>query len=334
MKVITSNWRDEALQLPLADLKKIYEHKKKMRKLSTSTPFVFSLCAILAATIAYLLMNVSNIASKGQLALFFTAVAISVVALIWRYIIAFSTKEKKGSNIVLIISAVELVLQVVLSHYLSTWIYLAFSILISIYLILIRPYVIQADRDIDFLRSMPTFPFNERISSQMFEVAEQKRKMQLIESAKGNIYSDNAEQIFEMPVPEPPQYEKGDTPEDYLQRKHMYIDGKFTKTSLTDEEYDRQEDELYERRMFTDRKKKAEGLPIAPEAIPDDGTLQNMDYNERHQPNADEIVISQDVFAEDFERLERKLKQPKEDDIKVSDDVQLEDFDFSDRQEQ
>ncbi len=182
MEVIKSNWRDEALQLPLADLKKIYEHKKKMRKLSTSTPFVFSLCAILAATIAYLLMNVSNIASKGQLALFFTAVAISVVALIWRYIIAFSTKEKKGSNIVLIISAVELVLQVVLSHYLSTWIYLAFSILISIYLILIRPYVIQADRDIDFLRSMPTFPFNERISSQMFEVAEQKRKMQLIRS--------------------------------------------------------------------------------------------------------------------------------------------------------
>jgi hypothetical protein len=276
-------------------------------------------------------MNVSNIASKGQLALFFTAVAISVVALIWRYIIAFSTKEKKGSNIVLIISAVELVLQVVLSHYLSTWIYLAFSILISIYLILIRPYVIQADRDIDFLRSMPTFPFNERISSQMFEVAEQKRKMQLIESAKGNIYSDNAEQIFEMPVPEPPQYEKGDTPEDYLQRKHMYIDGKFTKTSLTDDEFDRQEDELYERRMFTDRKKKAEGLPIAPEAIPDEGTLQNMDYNERHQPNADEIVISQDVFAEDFEQLERKIKQPKEDDIKVSDDVQLEDFDFSDR---
>ena len=276
-------------------------------------------------------MNVSNIASKGQLALFFTAVAISVVALIWRYIIAFSTKEKKGSNIVLIISAVELVLQVVLSHYLSTWIYLAFSILISIYLILIRPYVIQADRDIDFLRSMPTFPFNERISSQMFEVAEQKRKMQLIESAKGNIYSDNAEQIFEMPVPEPPQYEKGDTPEDYLQRKHMYIDGKFTKTSLTDEEYDRQEDELYERRMFTDRKKKAEGLPIAPEAIPDDGTLQNMDYNERHQPNADEIVISQDVFAEDFEQLERKKVQPKEEDIVLGDQVQLEDFDFSDR---
>jgi hypothetical protein len=276
-------------------------------------------------------MNVSDIASKGQLALFFTAVAISVAALIWRYIIAFSTKEKKGSNIVLIISAVELVLQVVLSHYLSTWSYLAFSILISIYLILIRPYVIQADRDIDFLRSMPTFPFNERISSQMFEVVEQKRKIQLIESAKGNIYSDNAEQIFEMPVPEPPQYEKGDTPEDYLQRKHMYIDGKFTKTSLTDEEYDRQEDELYERRMFTDRKKKAEGLPIAPEAIPDDGTLQNMNYNERHQPNADEIVISQDVFAEDFEQLERKKVQPKEDDIKVSDDVQLEDFDFSDR---
>ena len=59
-----------------------------------------------------------------------------------------------------------------------------------------------------------------------------------------------------------------------------------------------------------------------------------MDYNERHQPNADEIVISQDVFAEDFERLERKPKQPKEEDIKMSGDVQLEDFDFSHRQEQ
>lgn len=331
MKVIKSNWRDEALQLPLADLKKIYEHKKKMRKLSTSTPFVFSLCAILAATIAYLLMNVSNIASKGQLALFFTAVAISVVALIWRYIIAFSTKEKKGSNIVLIISAVELVLQMVLSHYLSTWIYLAFSILISIYLILIRPYVIQADRDIDFLRSMPTFPFNERISSQMFEVAEQKRKMQLIESAKGNIYSSNADQIFNMPKPEETLHEKGDTPEDYLQRKHIYIDGKFTKTSLTDDEFDRQDDELYERRMFMEKRQKAEGAPAAPEELPDEGTLQNMDYEERFKPDADAIVISQDVFAEDFEQLERKKVQPKEEDIVLGDQVQLEDFDFSGR---
>ena len=331
MKVIKSNWRDEALQLPLADLKKIYEHKKKMRKLSTSTPFVFSLCAILAATIAYLLMNVSNIASKGQLALFFTAAAISVVALIWRYIIAFSTKEKKGSNIVLIISAVELVLQMVLSHYLSTWIYLAFSILISIYLILIRPYVIQADRDIDFLRSMPTFPFNERISSQMFEVAEQKRKMQLIESAKGNIYSSNADQIFNMPKPEETLHEKGDTPEDYLQRKHIYIDGKFTKTSLTDDEFDRQDDELYQRRMFMEKRQKAEGAPAAPEELPDEGTLQNMDYEERFKPDADAIVISQDVFAEDFEQLERKKVQPKEEDIVLGDQVQLEDFDFSGR---
>ncbi|MBQ1535688.1 MAG: hypothetical protein IIZ62_03550, partial [Ruminococcus sp.] len=178
---------------------------------------------------------------------------------------------------------------------------------------------------------MPTFPFNERISSQMFEVAEQKRKMQLIESAKGNIYSSNADQIFNMPKPEETLHEKGDTPEDYLQRKHIYIDGKFTKTSLTDDEFDRQDDELYERRMFMEKRQKAEGAPAAPEELPDEGTLQNMDYEERFKPDADAIVISQDVFAEDFEQLERKKVQPKEEDIVLGDQVQLEDFDFSDR---
>ena len=45
-------------------------------------------------------------------------------------------------------------------------------------------------------------------------------------------------------------------------------------------------------------------------------------------------VVFVPVFAEDFERLERKPKQPKEEDIKMSGDVQLEDFDFSHRQEQ
>ena len=172
----------------------------------------------------------------------------------------------------------------------------------------VRPYVRRLDDDIAFLRAMPTFPFNERVSGQMINVAEQKRKLQLIESAKGNIYSDNAEQIFDKPVPEPPQYEKGDTPEDYLQRKHMYIDGKFTKTSLTDEEYDRQEDELYERRMFTDRAKKAEGLPIAPEAIPDDGRLQEFDFTDHNKLN-ETYLISDDVFTEDFEQIQ-KTKPP------------------------
>ena len=333
MKVISSDWREEALQLPLADLKTIYESKKRMRKLTTGVFFVFMIGIMLVSTVVYLLRDVSLLAVTGSVALFLTAAAISFASLIWRYVIAFSTKEKKGSNIVLIISALELVIQVILFCFIPTWIYLAFSVVISLYLILIRLYVIQVDRDIEFLRSMPTFPFNERVSSQMFEVAHQQRKMQLIESAKGNIYSENAEQVFEVPIPGQPSYEKGDTPEDYLQRTKTYIDGKMIVTSLTDDEFARQDDTDY-RLLYRDMDKNKNAPVPAPQELPDDGTLQNMDYNERHQPNADEIVISQDVFAEDFERLERKPKQPKEEDIKMSGDVQLEDFDFSHRQEQ
>ena len=43
------NWRDEALQMPLEDLKKIYDKKKKYRTLTTSVPFMIALLVILAA---------------------------------------------------------------------------------------------------------------------------------------------------------------------------------------------------------------------------------------------------------------------------------------------
>ena len=322
------SWRDEALQMPLADLKKIYERKKSIRKLTTSVPFMLALLVLLAAN--YLVIFGAGFTARMPV-WFAVGGLVSLAAMFLRFFLGFSYNGAKASNMVLIVSGSDLLIQILIGLCCSNILYLAASVIFSAYVIMLRPFVLSLDDDIAFLRAMPTFPFNGRVSDQMINIAEQKRKIQLIESAKGNIYSYNAEQIFDKPVPEPPQYEKGDTPEDYLQRKHMYINGKMTKTSLTDEEYDRQEDELYERRMFTDRKKKAEGLPIAPEAIPDEGTLQNMDYNERHQPNADEIVISQDVFAEDFEQLERKKVQPKEEDIVLGDQVQLEDFDFSDR---
>ncbi|MBQ8121040.1 MAG: hypothetical protein IJ172_09745, partial [Ruminococcus sp.] len=139
--------------------------------------------------------------------------------------------------------------------------------------------------------------------------------------------SDNAEQIFDMPLPEPPQYEKGDTPEDYLQRKHMYIDGKFTKTSLTDEEFDRQDDELYERRMFTDRKKKREMAVPAPKPIEDDGRLQEFDFTEHGRLN-ETYIVSSDVFTDEFDRT-AYAEPPTPDNYVISDDLIIEDMQYT-----
>ncbi len=219
-----TDWREEALQLPLADLKKIYEHTRKMRKLMTSVLFMLLLGVITGGTFFYLYANFPLLLVEGSFTYFVISAAFSFVFLIWRYFVAFSFNGKGSSNAVLIISAVDLAIQAALFFVVPTPIYIIVAIITPIYLVLIRPYVIQADNDIAFLRAMPTFPFNERVSGHMIEVAEYKRKIQLIESAKGNIYSDNAEQIFDMPLPEPPQYEKGDTPEDYLQRRQVHQD--------------------------------------------------------------------------------------------------------------
>lgn len=324
-----TDWRDEALQLPLADLKKIYENKKRMRTLTTSIPFMLALFVLLASVVVTLFGGAFTAVMPVW---FLLAAIVSIMAMFLRFFLGFSYNGVRGNNLVLIVSGADLVLQIVLSLLCANYLYLGLSVIFSAYVILLRPYVLSLDSDIDFLRAMPTFPFNGRVSDQMINVAEHKRKIQLIESAKGNIYSDNAEQIFDKPVPEAPQYEKGDTPEDYLQRKHMYIQGKYTKTSLTDEEYDRQEDELYERRMFTDKKKKQEGLPIEPEELPDDGRLQEFDFTDHSKLN-ETYIISKDVFTEDFERIQ-KTKTTAADDIVLSDDVMIEDFDFSQKEAQ
>ncbi len=322
-----TDWREEALQLPLADLKKIYEHTRKMRKLMTSVLFMLLLGVITGGTFFYLYANFPLLLVEGSFTYFVISAAFSFVFLIWRYFVAFSFNGKGSSNAVLIISAVDLAIQAALFFVVPTPIYIIVAIITPIYLVLIRPYVIQADNDIAFLRAMPTFPFNERVSGHMIEVAEYKRKIQLIESAKGNIYSDNAEQIFDMPLPEPPQYEKGDTPEDYLQRKHMYIDGKFTKTSLTDEEFDRQDDELYERRMFTDRKKKREMAVPAPKPIEDDGRLQEFDFTEHGRLN-ETYIVSSDVFTDEFDRT-AYAEPPTPDNYVISDDLIIEDMQYT-----
>jgi hypothetical protein len=246
-----------------------------------------------------------------------------------RFFFGFTYNGAKANNMVLIVSGADLLIQFAISFCCSNLLYSALSVIFSGYVILLRPYVLSLDSDIAFLRSMPTFPFNGRVSDQMINVAEHKRKLQLIESAKGNIYSDNAEQIFDMPMPEMPQYEKGDTPEDYLQRKHMYIDGKFTRTSLTDEEYDRQDDELYERRMFTDKQKKAAPV-LTPKPIEDDGRLQEFDFTDHSKLN-ETYLVSQDVFTEDLEQIPRNKKVLKDEDIVLAEGITADDFDFSER---
>ncbi len=321
------SWRDEALQMPLADLKKIYERKKSIRKLTTSVPFMLALLVLLAAN--YLVIFGAGFTARMPV-WFAVGGLVSLAAMFLRFFLGFSYNGPKASNLVLIVSGADLLIQIILSMCCHNYLYLFASVIFSVYVILLRPVVLSLDDDIAFLRAMPTFPFNGRVSDQMINIAEQKRKIQLIESAKGNIYSYNAEQIFDKPVPEPPQYEKGDTPEDYLQRKHMYIDGKFTKTSLTDEEYDRQDDELYERRMYTDKQKKAAPV-LTPQPIEDDGRLQEFDFTDHGKLN-ENYLISKDVFADEFDRT--SIKKPKVEDIELSDDIKLEDFDFSERSEQ
>ena len=326
MGSIPKDWRDEAYTLPLADLKRIYDKKKNIRTLTTSIPFMIALMILFAAN--YLVIFGAGLTARLP-AWFILAGLISIIAMFLRFFFGFTYNGAKANNMVLIVSGADLLIQFAISFCCSNLLYSALSVIFSGYVILLRPYVLSLDSDIAFLRAMPTFPFNGRVSDQMINVAEQKRKIQLIESAKGNIYSDNAEQIFDMPMPEMPQYEKGDTPEDYLQRKHMYIDGKFTRTSLTDEEYDRQDDELYERRMFTDKQKKAAPV-LTPKPIEDDGRLQEFDFTDHSKLN-ETYLVSQDVFTEDLEQIPRNKKVLKDEDIVLAEGITADDFDFSER---
>ena len=326
MGSIPKDWRDEAYTLPLADLKRIYDKKKNIRTLTTSIPFMIALIILFAAN--YLVIFGAGLTARLP-AWFILAGLISIIAMFLRFFFGFTYNGAKANNMVLIVSGTDLLIQFAISFCCSNLLYSALSVIFSGYVILLRPYVLSLDSDIAFLRAMPTFPFNGRVSDQMINVAEQKRKIQLIESAKGNIYSDNAEQIFDMPMPEMPQYEKGDTPEDYLQRKHMYIQGKFTRTSLTDEEYDRQDDELYERRMFTDKQKKAAPV-LTPKPIEDDGRLQEFDFTDHSKLN-ETYLVSQDVFTEDLEQIPRNKKVLKDEDIVLAEGITADDFDFSER---
>ena len=328
MGSIPKDWRDEAYTLPLADLKRIYDKKKNIRTLTTSIPFMIALMILFAAN--YLVIFGAGLTARLP-AWFILAGLISIIAMFLRFFFGFTYNGAKANNMVLIVSGTDLLIQFAISFCCSNLLYSALSVIFSGYVILLRPYVLSLDSDIAFLRAMPTFPFNGRVSDQMINVAEQKRKIQLIESAKGNIYSDNAEQIFDKPVPEMPQYEKGDTPEDYLQRKQFYVDGKYTRTSLTDEEYDRQEDELYERRMFTDKQKKSQPV-IAPQPIEDDGRLQEFDFTDHSKLN-ETYLVSSDVFTDEFDGTPL-IEPPKPDDYVISDDLVIEDMDYTEQTEQ
>jgi hypothetical protein len=317
------NWRDEALQMPLADLSRTYKRLKTKRMLITTIPIYIAMLVMFIYALAGWVSMASFLYSAGRFT-FSIASAWDVIVGILCCCVLIAYHGKPANNIALWLLTSYTLIMLLFDTSISI-----FTLITYVYLVAVRLPMAQIDEDIAFLRAMPTFPFNERVSGHMIEVAEYKRKKQLIESAKGNIYSDNAEQIFDKPVPEPPQYEKGNTPEDYLQRKHMYIDGKFTKTSLTDEEYDRQEDELYERRMFTDKQKKAAPV-LTPKPIEDDGRLQEFDFTDHSKLN-ETYLVSQDVFTEDLEQIPRNKKVLKDEDIVLAEGITADDFDFSER---
>ena len=318
-----TNWRDEALQLPLEDLSRIYKRLKNKRTVITSIPIFFSVFVLIGYCIAGYGAYAAYMLSAGR-GIINIASAWDFIAVIFCSCILLAYQGKQGNNVALIaLTAYAAVSSIFIMR-------LSLAVLgMYIYILAVRIPLAGIDKDIEFMRAMPTFPFNGRVSDQMINVAEYKRKKQLIESAKGNIYSDNAEQIFDKPVPEPPQYEKGDTPDDYLQRKQFYVNGKYTKTSLTDEEYDRQDDELYERKIFTDKLKKLEKPPVF-EEIEDDGRLQEFDFTDHGKLN-ETYIISEDVYTEDFESIQKTAEALKAEDIPLSDDVQIEEFDFSER---
>ena len=75
-------------------------------------------------------------------------------------------------------------------------------------------------------------------------------------------------------------------------------------------------------------------MPIAPQEIQDDGRLQEFDYTLQDQPKKEDIQISEDVYTEDFGRVQMTADAPSEEDIVLADDIQLEEFDFSERPQQ
>lgn len=320
------SWREEAKQLPLTDLKKIYKRLNNKRVLITTTPIFISVLIMFIYAIAGWASTALFLYSGGKFT-FSVASAWDVIVGILCCCVLIAYHGKPANNIALWLLTSYTLIMLLFDTSISIY-----SLIMYVFLAAVRLPMAQIDEDIAFLRAMPTFPFNERVSGHMIEVAEYKRKKQIIESAKGNIYSDNAEQIFDMPIPEPPQYEKGDTPKDYLQRKHMYIDGKFTKTSLTDEEYDRQDDELYAHHIYRDKRKKAEGLPIAPQEIQDDGRLQEFDFTDHNKMN-ETYVISEDVFADDFD-CTPLVEAQKPDDYVISDELKIEDMSYTETIEQ
>lgn len=317
------NWRDEALQMPLADLSRTYKRLKTKRMLITTIPIYIAMLVMFIYALAGWASMASFLYSAGRFT-FSIASAWDVIVSILCCCVLIAYHGKPANNIALWVLTSYTLIMLLFDTSISI-----FTLITYVYLVAVRLPMAQIDDDIAFLRAMPTFPFNGRVSDQMINVAEQKRKMQLIESAKGNIYSDNAEQIFDKPVPEPPQYEKGDTPEDYLQRKHMYIDGKFTKTSLTDEEYDRQDDELYERKIFTDKLKKQEKPPVF-EEIEDDGRLQEFDFTDHSKLN-ETYIVSNDVYVDDFDGTPT-IQPTMPDDYKISDDLIIEDMEYTEQQ--
>lgn len=285
------------MQMPLADLRNIYDGLRRKRVLFTTIPIFLAIASLFIYGVVGYISYYLFMMTQGQGGFKVSVVgALDIVAMMFCCFILIAYHGKPANNIALWLLTSYMLITLLFNTEVSVMILLTY-----IFLVAVRLPMAQIDEDIDFLRSMPTFPFNERVSSHMIEVAEHKRKIQLIESAKGNIYSDDAEQIFDMPIPEPPKYEKGDTPEDYFQRKKTYLDGKMIVSSLSDEEFDRQEDELYSHHIYRDKRKKAEGLPIVPQEIEDDGHLQDFDYTEFDPPKDDNIIVSDEVFIEEFD---------------------------------
>lgn len=296
MKNKKTDWRDEALQMPLSDLLNIYNNTKKKRFCITTIPIYLSI-------IILFIYGIEGWASFAVFMYFHTFISIAgawdfiIIILCCSVIIMYP--KKSGNNIALILFTAYILFEYIFTKQISS-----VNALTLIYILAVRKPIANIDRDLEFLKSMPTFPFNERVSSQMINVANYKKKIQIIENSKGNIYSENAERIFDMPLPEPPKYEKGDTPEDYFQRKKTYIDGKMMVSSLSDEEYDRQEDELYSHHIYRDKRKKAEGLPIAPGEIQDDGRLQEFDFTSYMPPPDDDLTVPEDLRLEEIDFTE------------------------------
>lgn len=119
------------------------------------------------------------------------------------------------------------------------------SIVMLCYILAVRVPLEKLNSTIEFMRTIPTFPFNERVSNAMFNQHKFEKQEKIIRNAMGITVSYDYDKLLDKNY-KPPELseEEKETfiPDDYFQKHKMYLDGKVVESTLTENEIDRQRD--------------------------------------------------------------------------------------------